>query len=523
MPDTDIYDVIQIGYGPVGQVMSALLGKRGHRVAVFERWPDLYGQARAGHFDHEIMRVFQSIGAAEAVEEDAYRADQYVFKNGHDETLMTFDWHTDGISGWPSDYIMYQPSVEDALDAAVRAQRSVELHQGWEVTGFTQHEDFVEVTVRRVGRSGVGKKILTDETRTVRGRYLVAADGANSFTREQLGIGQKDFGFRESWLVCDLEPISPLHFDFDNGQVCDPARPHCLFQLGKSHRRFEFSLLPGEDIERMFTTDIAWKLMEPYDVTPANAKLVRHAVYTFESKLAERWQDGRIFLAGDAVHLMPPFMGQGMCSGIRDATNLAWRLDLVLRGVVGPDVFDTYQTERALHAGALVEMSIMAGAVSCTFDPAVAEERDEKFRSGQVPPPPPFPHLTGGLLADPADPLAGRLAPQGRVRLDAHVGRFDDVHGGGWTLLSLTSLCAVLGAEQQDLLAKLDARMVTLDDEVDIDGYYRDYFASNGVAAVLYRPDFYIFGSAAGLADVNGLVNRLSAQLPVLIAEPATA
>jgi len=515
MPDTDIYDVIQIGYGPVGQTMAALLGKQGHRVAVFERWPSLYGQARAGHFDHEIMRVFQSIGAADAIAEDAYRADQYVFQNGRGETLMTFDWHTDGISGWPSDYIMYQPSVEDALDAAVRSQDTVEVRQGWEATSFTQSADLVEVTLRRVGRSAVGKKVLTEETRTVRGRYLVAADGANSFVRQQLGIGQKDFGFRESWLVCDLAPTAPLHFDFDNGQVCDPARPHCLFQLGKNHRRFEFSLLPGEEIEQMFTTEVAWKLMEPYHVTPANAELIRHAVYTFESKLADRWRDGRIFLVGDAVHLMPPFMGQGMCSGIRDATNLAWRLDLALRGVAGADVFDTYEVERSPHAGALVEMSIMAGAVSCTFDPAVAEERDEKFRTGRVPPPPEFPHLTSGLLAEAADPLAGRLAPQGRVQLDGHLGRFDDVYGPGWTLLSSVPLHGVLGAQHKDLLDMLGARVVAFDDAVDVDGYYRDYFATNDVVAILYRPDFYIFGSAADESCVDGLVQRLAAQLSV--------
>lgn len=523
MPNNEVFDVVVIGYGPVGQIMAALLGKQGHRVGVFERWPDLYGRARAGHFDHEIMRIFQSVGAADAIAEDAYRADQYIFKNGHGETLMTFDWHLDGISGWPSDYIMYQPSVEYALDIAVRSQPTVEVHQGWEATEVSQDQDLVEVTLRRVGNSAVGKKVLTDETRVVKARYLVAADGANSFVREKLGIASQDFGFRESWLVCDLEPTSPLHFEFDNGQVCDPARPHCLFQLGKNHRRFEFSLLPGEDIETMYTTDVAWKLMEPYHVTPANAELIRHAVYTFESKLAERWQEGRIFLAGDAVHLMPPFMGQGMCSGMRDATNLAWRLDLVLRQVTGPEILDAYQEERSPHSEALVKMSIMAGEVSCTFDPAVAEARDEAFRTGQVPPPPEFPHLTSGVLAGPGDSLAGRLAPQGRVRIDGRVGRFDDIHGAGWTLISAVSVADRLSAEQQALLDKLGTRRIATDGDADIDGYYASYFADNKVAAVLYRPDFYIFGSAAGIENVGALVDQLFQQLTVLDSATAAA
>ncbi|MFI6095053.1 bifunctional 3-(3-hydroxy-phenyl)propionate/3-hydroxycinnamic acid hydroxylase [Lentzea sp. NPDC051213] len=503
-PDDDVlYDVVLIGYGPVGQTLAALLGQAGHRVAVFERWPHLYGRARAGHVDHEIMRIFQSLGIAGRIEQDMFRATKYVFRNAGGETLLTFDWDVDGISGWPSDYIMYQPSIEDALDAAVRALPTVSVHQGWEATAVAQREDHVAVTLRQ-----------SENTWTVRCRYLVGADGANSFVRTQLGTTQTDFGFRETWFVCDLEPKVPLDLGFDNGQVCDPARPHCLFQLGTRHRRFEFALLPGEDPERFADPLAAWELLAPYGVTPDKADLVRHAVYTFQAKLAGRWRRDRILLAGDAAHVMPPFMGQGMCSGVRDAKALAWRLDLVLRDRAADALLDSYQVERAPHVATLIQMSVEAGRVSCTFDPEIAAARDEAFRRGQVPPPPPFPHLLGGLLDTEAGGRAaevvGRLAPQGRVRTGGLTGRFDDLVGHGWTLLLAPGTGCELTEGQADVLDRLDAQVVAIgEDPADVDGYYAGYFARTGLSMILYRPDFYVFGAAEDSAAVGRVVDAL--------------
>ncbi|NUW33047.1 bifunctional 3-(3-hydroxy-phenyl)propionate/3-hydroxycinnamic acid hydroxylase [Nonomuraea sp. SMC257] len=520
--DDILHDVVLIGYGPVGQTLAALLGQAGHKIAVFERWPRLYGRARAGHVDHEIMRIFQSLGIAERVGRDMFRATKYVFRNAGGETLLTFDWDADGISGWPSDYIMYQPSIEDALDAAVRAQPTVSVHQGWEATALTRHEDHVEVTLRESTGSRTGKGVLGARTRTVRGRYLVGADGANSFVRTRLGTTQTDFGFRETWFVCDLEPKVALDFGFDNGQVCDPARPHCLFQLGTRHRRFEFALLPGEDPERFGDPRTAWKLLAPYGVTPDKADLVRHAVYTFQARLADRWRRDRILLTGDAAHVMPPFMGQGMCSGIRDAKALAWRLDLVLRDLAGDALLDSYQVERAPHVETLIQMSVEAGRVSCTFDPEIAAARDEAFRRGEVPPPPPFPHLLDGLLDTEAGGRAaevvGRLAPQGRVRTGGRTGRFDDVVGHGWTLLLAPGTGCDLTTGQAALLDRLGARVVAIgEDPADVDGYYADYFARTGVSMILYRPDFYVFGAA----ETSGAMGRVVDALGRAIGGPA--
>jgi hypothetical protein len=266
----------------------------------------------------------------------------------------------------------------------------------------------------------------------------------------------------------------------------------------------------------------AWALVKQYGVTPDNAQLVRHAVYTFKSKLADTWMDSRLLLIGDAAHVMPPFMGQGMCSGVRDANNLAWKLDTVLRGLADPAILGSYQDERAPHVASIINMSIDAGKVSCTTDPSVAAARDEAFRTGQVPPPPPFPHLESGILGttDASTRLRGHLAPQGRIALAGQEGRFDDVLGTGWTLLLSGETVPAFNAEQQSTLDRLNVRVVAIAEDpsasaaTDIDGYYARYFAANAVSAVLYRPDFYVFGAADDLASTGSLIDELGSLVP---------
>ncbi|WP_454743932.1 bifunctional 3-(3-hydroxy-phenyl)propionate/3-hydroxycinnamic acid hydroxylase MhpA [Cupriavidus necator] len=521
MADDMMYDVVQIGYGPVGQVHAALLGQRGHRVAVFERHQSLYALPRAGHFDHEIMRIFQSLGCADEIAEDAFPATKYQWRNAKDEILITFDWDQVGISGWMSDYLMYQPHMENALHRAVQSLPSVVVHHGWEAIDIEQHDDCVSVTLERYCVDTSGKQKPTGERQTVRGRYLIGADGANSFVRTQLDLPWMDLGFNESWVVLDFKQRRPLHYEFDNGQICDPSRPLCLFQLGKSHRRFEYMVMPGESREKLLSAEHAWEIVRPW-VSVDDAELIRQVIYTFRSGLAKAWSKGRIFLIGDAAHLMPPFLGQGMCSGVRDAKNLAWKLDLVLSGKVGMRLLETYQEERSPHIKEIIDLAVQVGKVSCTVDPQAAELRDEAFRTGKVPPPPPFPKLTTGLLDGPSEAhsLVGTLGPQGKIELSGREGRADDLLGTGWQLICDFDALASLSDASLDVLRYLDARIVrpmpspeTPDTIIDADGTYRNFFASNNVRAVLVRPDFYIYGAGSSPAELEAILGRLAKTL----------
>ena len=387
-----VFDVIIIGRGPVGLAMAAMLAQDGHSVAVVERHRDLYGLPRAGHIDHEIVRILQSLGAAEPVLADSYPTTEYVWKNAAGETLLEFDWGAKGISGYNSDYMYFQPIMERALGDCVAGSRLVTEHCGWELTDFRDTGSGVDVTLRAV-TPGQAQPAEDAEVRTIQGRYLVAADGANSTVRRRLGIVRDDLGFNERWLVVDVRKKRPLTLEFDCGQICDPARPITVLPLGKRHRRWEWAMLPGETVEHLERPETAWRLLADWNVTLEDAEIVRQLVYTFEARLATEWRRGRVFLMGDACHTMPPFMGQGMCSGIRDARNLAWKLDLVLRGVAGDALLDAYQQERLPHARDWTVISLEAGKIPCTLDPDVARERDTKFRAGWRPPMPDSPSL----------------------------------------------------------------------------------------------------------------------------------
>lgn len=502
-----IFNVVQIGYGPVGQTMAALLAAQGHDVAVFERHPALYALPRAGHVDHEIMRIFQSIGAAEAMATDMFRCARYGWRNQHGQTLLDIDWSQEGVSGWASDYLMYQPYVEDALDAAARRNSTLTVEHGWEARAIRRLPEAVEVDLARVGSTDV---------RTVRARYLIGADGANSVVRQACGIDLEDLGFREQWLVADFRQKRPLSFDFDNGQICDPGRPMCLFQLGKTHRRFEFMVLPGEDSREVASDAAVWKLVEPW-MSPEDADLIRAAPYTFRSANAATWRAGRVLLAGDAAHLMPPFMGQGMCSGVRDAANLAWKLDLVLRHGVDDVLLDSYEVERKPHVGAIIDQAVALGRISCMTDPVAAAERDDALLRGLVPPPPPFPWIKDGILhPEGAVPdLVGRLGPQGIISGDAREGRADDIVGAGWQLISRDDVSAQLSAASHRIMRTLDIKPVVVgaDRLGDHDDVYARFLSVDGASALLVRPDFYVFAAPARMDQLDTVLEDLASRL----------
>jgi flavoprotein hydroxylase len=292
------YDVAIVGSGPVGKALAILLAQRQWRVGVFEKWPAPYPLPRAVHFDHEVARILQRTGVMHEIEKCSEPADVYEWRNAAGQTLLRLGRPDARLaaSAWWDSTMFSQPDLERLLERRLQALPAIELHMGHEVTALEQNGGAVELTVRTAD----------GECRQVRAAYAVGCDGANSFVRNALDLPVTDLGFHFDWLIVDVLPHEPRVWRPLNIQICDPARPTTAVSGGPRRRRWEFMRLPHERIEDLNQVDTAWRLLEPWDVTPQNATLERHAVYTFAACLVEQWRRGRAFVAGDAAHQMPP-------------------------------------------------------------------------------------------------------------------------------------------------------------------------------------------------------------------------
>jgi flavoprotein hydroxylase len=492
-PDLDC-EVAVVGAGPSGLVLGILLAQLGRSVIVLERWPEPYTLPRAVHFDHEVGRLLQSCGIGDELRALSEPAEVYEWRNGAGRTLLRFGRIGTAASGWPFSSMFCQPELEAAIEARARSLPTLELRRGVEVDALVEHEDHVALGCGAVDR--------------VRARYVVGCDGASSTVRDLLGVGVDDRGFHFDWLIVDIVLDEARVFDPINLQVCDPSRPTTAVSGGPGRRRWEFMRLPHESLDDLGQEATAWSLLEPWDVHPGNARLERHAVYTFQARVADAWQRGRTFLAGDAAHLMPPFAGQGMCSGIRDAANLAWKLDLVLTDRAEPALLGTYEQERRPSAVAAIDFSIELGQIICVPDPHEAAARDEAMAAavtGAVSEVPGLPGLSAGVVHCGA-PLAGEAFPQARLP----TGWFDDIHGAGWRLVTDGPAAGGVDAELVEWFASIGGAVVAIAGEApDLSGW----MAARGVRWALQRPDFHLFGAAADAAGAAALVAGLQRQL----------
>lgn len=498
-------DVAIIGYGPVGKLLAIMLGRRGHRVVVVDRNDAGYPLPRAVTHCSDFARILQSVGLSPDIIPEITQPydDMYVWRNAEQRSLVEVDWSGRGESGWFNTYFFHQPALEDQFDQLVANLPAVEVLRGWEAVGLEQSAEDVTVSLRHTG---------SEEDARLTASWLIGADGANSRVRQWCGIAWQDRGFSYDWLVVDVRPRAEVAFPHVAIQNCDHRRPATMVPGGPGRRRWEFMRLPGESMEMLNSTETAWRLLAPFGLSPADAELERHSVYTFRACTADRWRVGRALLAGDAAHLMPPFAGQGLGAGVRDAMNLSWKVDAVLRGLASPGLLDTYGPERQHHASAFIDFSVGLGEVICLTDPEDAAERDARmiadWAAGIEPPAPPRPGLGPGVHVG---EHGGKLALQGPVSLHSgEPGLFDDVLGGPGALIAReTTMLSGLSEETRTGLANLGISFVALSGPdlsgvaviKDIDDTYVTWLDSLDVDWVLVRPDFHVYATGTGDAD----------------------
>ncbi|MFM9968977.1 MAG: bifunctional 3-(3-hydroxy-phenyl)propionate/3-hydroxycinnamic acid hydroxylase [Burkholderiales bacterium] len=485
-------DVAIVGYGPAGALLARLLGKHGLSIGIFEREAGPYPLPRAVHFDGEVMRIFQSAGVADemaSVTRPTSKGMQFVNADGR-VLMIRRGMEGPGPQGWHNNHYFHQPDLEGVLRGAAERCAGVTVRHNAEVVAIEDRGDHAWLKLAD-GARGQGEEFSA--------RYLVGCDGARSVVRSAIGSSYDDLGLRQPWLVTDVIMRRDVGLPDYTIQHCDPARPTTACYVTGNRRRWEMMLKEGDDPVEIAKPENAWKHLSRW-VTPEDAQLERTAVYTFQSVIAKGWRKGRLMIAGDAAHQTPPFIGQGMCAGMRDCANLAWKLERVLRGASGDRLLDTYEPERWPNVHAFIELAVRVGAV-IQAEGAAAIERDRKFREG-APELFSYPVSRLGPGAHEGVPPAGEIFPQPRL---ADGRKLDDAIGGDFAVLGSRALLAQCGTRAQDAWRAMQAQIIS-DPGDEIDVWLREHQAG----AVILRPDKYVLGVAADAAGLDALSERLA-------------
>jgi 3-(3-hydroxy-phenyl)propionate hydroxylase len=497
------FDVAISGFGPAGATLACLLGAQGIRTFVVDRLTEVYDKPRAFAMDHEIMRVFQNIGLAEAIEPHIapFTASEHYGVDGQLIRRLTMI-DPPYPQGWIPSMVFRQPPLEEALRKLVRTTPGVTISLGEEMVSFTQDADRVNITLKR-----------GDAARTITARYLVGCDGASSTVRRALDIKHEDLDFDEPWLVVDVgvNDKGAAKLPKTSAQFCEPSRPTTFLIGVGEHRRWEIMLMPGETPQDFETDTAVWKLLSRW-LSPADGTLWRRASYRFHALVASRWRERRVFLAGDAAHQQPPFLGQGMCQGIRDVANLSWKLIDVLQGRASDALLDTYGAERGAHVKRLTTTIKHIGHTICERDVAKARARDAQLlaQAGgsvkSVPRQDLIPPLDCGLLASNTSTANGTLFPQPRVTHQGASRLLDDVAGHGLRLVLGDAVDASRVAALTSVKTS-GAAVVQVGGAgwPEADGIVAAWFAAHGAVAALVRPDHYVYGVASTLDEIQSL------------------
>lgn len=505
------YDISIVGCGPVGATLANLLSDFGYTVAIFEKEMEIYRAPRAVHIDDEVVRIFQAVGILDELKANIVPFERMQFVSAKGKVML----EACSLSNYqpyghtPANWFL-QPVLEQQLRARFKGKPNIQFYKGYEVHGLYEQLASVQLTATALS---------TQKEITVESKYLIGCDGGKSVVRKAMAVSFDSLNFDQSWMVVDtfvksardLALLPDLH-----QQICDPFRPITYVPGVGNHRRFEFMLRSDETPEDITEPKTIQKLIEPF-IDPSKLSIARSAVYTFHGLIVAQWKKGRIILAGDSAHQMPPFAGQGMCSGIRDAHNLAFKLDLVLTGLASQALLDSYQAERKPHVTEISKGAIKMGKMIQAQTPHKVWLRDLQFflanRSSylQTKMQEDFVKKTPyqqGFIGK-THPLSGRLAIQPSISVDKNQKiLLDELLGNQFALISTQKL---QDTHAQTLERKVSAKILILNKDFQSNAFEAWMF-QHDMDFVLIRPDRYIY-DAGKMNSLEKVFTSLSKQL----------
>ncbi len=482
------FDVTIVGLGPAGGTLANLLAMHDLSILILDREKSFYPLPRAVHFDDEIMRVFQTIGITKEFLKHTIINKGTKFVNSKDKVIL--DWPRPKkitANGWYPSYRFHQPDLEKKLRKKLKNYKKVLIEQNSEVIKIKNSKNHVDITYLNINNH---KEYL------VRSKYVIGCDGANSITRKQMKTKMDNLGFTQKWAVVDLILKKKKNNLPDRTiQYSNPKQPATYCRNVGRRRRWEFAIKKNHSDKKVLSENYIWHFLKPW-LNKSDAIIERKTIYTFESAIARKWRKGRVFIAGDAAHLMPPFMGQGMCAGIRDASNLAWKIANCIRNKFNETLLNTYQSERSLNVKEYIETTMRMGEFVNAVESIQITDNIKSDNKGIKSMQSIKPKLGKGL-GNLKDRNRGKTFPQFKLKNNKTLDDYFSKKG----MIILSSDIKSKTSKNDSILKAKNLSEVSR------------YLKNINSKAILVRPDRFILASARSNKDVGVLFKKYSSIL----------